>query len=117
MAELKSDNLLEMMKFHLTTDAGKELTKKIGLVYQLNIKLGVDEVTYIIDLKKGDVIKGEYEGGKPDVIFSFKDDDFLEIATGKMNPQVAFMRIKGSLSLAQKFTPDISQSLQRCELR
>ncbi|KAL1163701.1 hypothetical protein V6Z11_A06G019600 [Gossypium hirsutum] len=62
-------------------------------------KLGVDEVTYIIDLKKGDVIKGEYEGGKPDVIFSFKDDDFLEIATGKMNPQVAFM------------------SLQRCELR
>ncbi|KAB2076134.1 hypothetical protein ES319_A06G020500v1 [Gossypium barbadense] len=55
-------------------------------------KLGVDEVTYIIDLKKGDVIKGEYEGGKPDVIFSFKDDDFLEIATGKMNPQVAFMR-------------------------
>ncbi|XP_017640937.1 sterol carrier protein 2-like isoform X1 [Gossypium arboreum] len=95
MAELKSDNLLEMMKFHLTTDAGKKLTKKIGLVYQLNIapkKLGVDEVTYIIDLKKGDVIKGEYEGGKPDVIFSFKDDDFLEIATGKMNPQVAFMR-------------------------
>lgn len=37
MAELKSDNLLEMMKFHLGTDAGKELTKKIGLVYQLNI--------------------------------------------------------------------------------
>lgn len=114
MAELKSDNLLEMMKFHLGTDAGKELTKKIGLVYQLNIapkKLGVDEVTYVVDLKKGDVIKGEYEGGKPDVIFSFKDDDFLKIATGKMNPQVAFMRglmkIKGSLSLAQKFTPDI----------
>ncbi|KAG4193852.1 hypothetical protein ERO13_A06G018633v2 [Gossypium hirsutum] len=75
MAELKSDNLLEMMKFHLTTDAGKELTKKIGLVYQLNI-----------------APQGEYEGGKPDVIFSFKDDDFLEIATGKMNPQVAFMR-------------------------
>nr|KJB63833.1 hypothetical protein B456_010G019800 [Gossypium raimondii] len=99
MAELKSDNLLEMMKFHLGTDAGKELTKKIGLVYQLNIapkKLGVDEVTYVVDLKKGDVIKGEYEGGKPDVIFSFKDDDFLKIATGKMNPQVAFMRLRGA---------------------
>lgn len=35
--ELKSDALLELMKKHLSTDAGKELTKKIGLVYQINI--------------------------------------------------------------------------------
>jgi len=54
---------------------------------------------------------GAYEGGKPDATFSFKDDDFIKIATGKMNPQIAFMRgamkIKGSISAAQKFTPDI----------
>ncbi|KAL5982461.1 sterol carrier protein 2 [Asimina triloba] len=53
---------------------------------------------------------GAYEG-KPDCTFSFKDSDFLAIATGKMNPQMAFirgaMKIKGSLSAAQKFTPDI----------
>lgn len=35
---------------------------------------------------------GPYEGGKPDATFSFKDDDFVKIATGKMNPQIAFMR-------------------------
>ena len=35
--QLKSDALMEQMKLHLTTDAGKALTKKIGLVYQLNI--------------------------------------------------------------------------------
>ncbi|KAK8354350.1 hypothetical protein V6Z12_A05G216700, partial [Gossypium hirsutum] len=99
---------------HLASDAGKELTKKIGLVYQINIapkKIGFDEVSYIVDLKKGEVTKGKYEGGKPDAIFSFKDDDFMKVATGKMNPQIAFMRgamkIKGSLSAAQKFTPDI----------
>jgi len=34
---LKSEALLEQMKTHLTTDTGKELTKKIGLVYQLHI--------------------------------------------------------------------------------
>ncbi|KAB2082635.1 hypothetical protein ES319_A05G211200v1 [Gossypium barbadense] len=103
-----------MMKAHLASDAGKELTKKIGLVYQINIapkKIGFDEVSYIVDLKKGEVTKGKYEGGKPDAIFSFKDDDFMKVATGKMNPQIAFMRgamkIKGSLSAAQKFTPDI----------
>ncbi|ESQ44789.1 hypothetical protein EUTSA_v10003291mg [Eutrema salsugineum] len=111
---LKSDAIMDMMKEHLSTDAGKELTKKIGLVYQINVapkKLGFEEVTYIVDLKKGEVTKGKYEGGKVDATFSFKDDDFVKVATGKMNPQIAFirgaMKIKGSLSAAQKFTPDI----------
>ncbi|KAG0478170.1 hypothetical protein HPP92_012889 [Vanilla planifolia] len=101
------------MKAHLTTDAGKDLTKKLGFVYQLNIapkEIGVDEEIYVVDLKEGKVTKGPYNG-KPDATFSFKDDDFLAIATGKMNPQIAFirgaMKIKGSLSAAQKFTPDI----------
>ncbi|CAF1791370.1 hypothetical protein YC2023_120862 [Brassica napus] len=43
------------MKQHLSTDAGKELTEKIGLVYQINVapkKLGFEEVTCIVDLKK-----------------------------------------------------------------
>lgn len=35
---------------------------------------------------------GPYEGGKPDATFSFKDEDFIKVATGKMNPQIAFMR-------------------------
>ena len=112
--KLKSDAIMDMMKQHLSTDAGKELTEKINLVYQINIapkKLGFEEVTYIVDLKKGEVTKGKYEGGKVDATFSFKDDDFVKVATGKMNPQIAFirgaMKIKGSLSAAQKFTPDI----------
>ncbi|KAM1013204.1 hypothetical protein ACFX13_043959 [Malus domestica] len=113
-AELKSESLLELMKEHLKTDAGKEITKKIGLVYQINIapkKIGFDEVIFTVDLKKGEVKKGAYGGGKPDATFSFKDEDFVKVALGKMNPQIAFMRgamkIKGSLSAATKFTPDI----------
>lgn len=35
--ELKSDALMEQMKQHLASDAGKQLTKKINLVYQINI--------------------------------------------------------------------------------
>ncbi|CAL9242292.1 unnamed protein product [Arabidopsis halleri] len=112
--QLKSDAIMDMMKEHLSSDAGKDLTEKIGLVYQINIapkKLGFEEVTFIVDLKKGEVTKGKYEGGKVDATFSFKDDDFVKVATGKMNPQIAFirgaMKIKGSLSAAQKFTPDI----------
>lgn len=36
-SKLKSAQLLEMVRTHLTTDAGKELQKKIGFVYQINI--------------------------------------------------------------------------------
>ncbi|XP_073146281.1 sterol carrier protein 2 [Henckelia pumila] len=111
---LKSDAIMEQMKLHISTDAGKQLKEKIGLVYQINIapkKIGFNEKSFVVDLKKGEVKEGPYEDGKPDAIFSFKDDDFIKIATGKMNPQIAFMRgamkIKGSMSAAQKFTPDI----------
>ncbi|GFP91731.1 peroxisomal multifunctional enzyme type 2 [Phtheirospermum japonicum] len=102
------------MKLHLSTDAGKELTKKVGLVYQINIapkKIGFNEKSFVVDLKKGEVKEGTYEDGKPDATFSFTDDDFVKVASGKMNPQIAFMRgamkIKGSIIAAQKFTPDI----------
>ncbi|CAA7401609.1 unnamed protein product [Spirodela intermedia] len=110
---LKSAALLEQMRLHMETDAGKELTKKVGLVYQLNIspkKIGQNEEIYVVDLKKGEVTKGPYEG-RPDVTFSFVDSDFLAVGTGKLNPQMAFLRgamkIKGSITAAQKFTPDI----------
>ncbi|KAK3028279.1 hypothetical protein RJ639_037456 [Escallonia herrerae] len=113
-SELKSAALMDQMKLHLASDAGKDLVKKIGLVYQINIapkKISFNEEIYVVDLKKGEVTKGPYEGGKPDATFSFTDQDFFKVATGKMNPQIAFMRgamkVKGSLSAAQKFTPDI----------
>lgn len=35
--QLKSDAIMDMMKEHLSSDAGKDLTEKIGLVYQINI--------------------------------------------------------------------------------
>ena len=38
------------------------------------------------------IVIGAYEDGKPDATFSFTDDDFLKVASGKMNPQIAFMR-------------------------
>ncbi|XP_025881176.1 LOW QUALITY PROTEIN: sterol carrier protein 2 [Oryza sativa Japonica Group] len=112
-SNLKSAALLEQLHVHLASGAGKELVEMIGFVYQLNIspkKLGFDEEVFIVvDLKKGVVSKGPYEG-KPDATFSFTDDDFLAISSGKLNPQMVFimgkLKIKGSISAAQKFTPD-----------
>jgi hypothetical protein len=36
-SNLKSAQLLELVKAHLATDAGKELQQKIGFTYQINI--------------------------------------------------------------------------------
>ncbi|XP_074270307.1 sterol carrier protein 2-like isoform X1 [Silene latifolia] len=115
--QLKSGFLFDQMKDYLASDAGKESAKKVGFVYQFNIapkKLGLDEVIYIVDLIKCEVIKvisGAYEGGKPDATFSFVDEDYLKIVIGKMNPQLAFLRgkikMQGSITAAIKFTPDI----------
>ncbi|MED6145943.1 sterol carrier protein 2 [Stylosanthes scabra] len=114
LANLKSDAIFDRMKQHLLTDTGKEIVKKTGLVYQFHIapeKIGENEIIYTIDLKKGEITKGPYEGGKPDASFFFKDDDFVNIVLGKMNPQIAFVRgsikIKGSFSAAKRFSPDI----------
>lgn len=49
---------------------------------------GFDDSLTVLFIK----IPGPYEGGKPDATFSFKDEDFVKVATGKMNPQIAFIR-------------------------
>jgi hypothetical protein len=84
--------------------------------------MGVDEEIFVVDLKKGAVSTGPsfplsipvvrvsilvrvsernslflsrragpYQG-KPDATFTFTDDDFLAISSGKLNPQMAFIR-------------------------
>ncbi|EFJ21205.1 hypothetical protein SELMODRAFT_233013 [Selaginella moellendorffii] len=112
-SKLRSAELMDQMAKHLETGAGEELKKKIGLVYQINVspkKIGIDEESYVVDLKNAKVSKGPCEE-KPDATFSFVDGDFMAVAMGKMNPQMAFirgkMKIKGSMSAAQKFTPEI----------
>ena len=49
---------------------------------------------------------GPYEGGKPDASFSFKDEDFVKVALGKMNPQIAFMRFDLSMEVFV-FSPNL----------
>eukprot|EP00899_Mesostigma_viride_P003483 jgi/Mesvir1/13135/Mv24060-RA.1 len=99
---LKAAALLDMMKEHIAGEAGEDLKKKIGdyvwlshrFVYQFNIspkKIGIDPEVYVVDLKNSKVTKGEPKE-KPDAAFSFVDDDFVAVATGKLGPQMAFVR-------------------------
>lgn len=59
--------------------------------------------TWTLDLKeKGSLVKGT--GAKADVTISVTDENFVQLATGKLNGQKAFMsgkiKLKGNMMLA-----------------
>jgi len=54
-----------------------------------NKKLG--DFVYLANDSSWSWIAGKAEG-KPDASFSFVDPDFISVASGKMNPQMAFIR-------------------------
>jgi len=66
---------------------------------------------WTIDLKNGNGKVFEGKADKPDATFTFTDDDFEQIVTGKLNPQSAFMtgkmKIKGNMKKATLFTPGL----------
>lgn len=62
-----------------------------------------------LDLKTPAVYEGPLKDGKPDVTMTVADGDLVEIASGALSPQVAYMKGKlklaGNIMLAQKLGP------------
>ncbi|KVI06652.1 hypothetical protein Ccrd_014997 [Cynara cardunculus var. scolymus] len=118
---LKSAALMDQMKAHFSTDAGKALTNKIGLVYQINIAPKLWVVTCQGETLEKTVISSQ---GPPLTNLNKRRDDGILFpkhpavhmkAESRMPPFLSqtttssrgVMKVKGSLSAAQKFTPDI----------
>lgn len=111
---LKSNDLFLMIKNYLAAGEGKDLVKKINGVFRIDVldkKGGKLMKTWTIDLKNGNGLCKEGGDDKYNALFSVGDTDFFDICLGKLNPQMAFvqgkMKIKGSMSLATKFTPQL----------
>lgn len=55
------------------------------------------------------VYQGEPKSGKADTIMTVSDDDLIDVASGTLSPQVAYLKgklkISGNLMLAQKLGP------------
>ncbi|XP_063242604.1 peroxisomal multifunctional enzyme type 2 [Bacillus rossius redtenbacheri] len=104
-ARLKSDAVFEGLK--LKIDANLEKAKKIKGVFVYNITLdGNKAATWTIDLKKGCLYEGPPKDTKADCTLTVGDSDFVDIAAGKLNPQLAFMqgklKVQGNIMLSQK---------------
>ncbi|XP_011881412.1 PREDICTED: peroxisomal multifunctional enzyme type 2-like [Vollenhovia emeryi] len=103
--ELSSDAI-----FAAINDAVKEnpdKAKSVNAVFLYNITDGGKLASeWTLDLKKGEVYKGKPKSGKADATLIVDDKDMVDIALGKLNPQLAFMRgklkITGNIMLTQK---------------
>jgi len=103
-----------MMSSYLDQGLGKDLIPKVASVFgfEITAKKGAKpSLIYTIDLKNG---QGKCNQGAPanaDATFTMTDADFENVTLGKLNPQIAFMqgkmKIKGNMSKAAKFTPEL----------
>lgn len=100
-----SDQVFTAIKEAVDKD-GEILVNKIKGVfkYEITNKAGKKK-TWVVNLKegKGSVKEGD---GTADCTITIKDEDFVQLVTGKLNAQMAFMqgklKIKGNIMLAQK---------------
>lgn len=62
-----------------------------------------------MDLKNAKIYEGSPKEGKPNTTLTVSDDDFVDMALGKLNPQAAFMKgklkVAGNIMMAQKLAP------------
>ena len=97
----KSDAIFEQLEKALQSQ-GKQMVDAAKAVFCFKVTGGQ---TYVLNLKDGtgSLTKGE---GKADCTITIKDDDFVALASGKMNGMQAYMqgkmKLAGNMMLAQK---------------
>jgi F420-dependent oxidoreductase-like protein len=85
--------------------ADPTLVQRVNAVYQFNVH-GDDGGAWVVDLKNGagQVWSGQHEAA--DCIISMNQDDFVALASGRINPINAFMqgriRVQGDIMMATR---------------
>ncbi|GAB0092348.1 Peroxisomal multifunctional enzyme type 2 [Sergentomyia squamirostris] len=106
---LQSDAIFGAIKDRVNDEPAK--AKSVNGVFAYKItENGKVVKEWTLDLKNAKVYEGAPEGGaKADTTLTVGDADFVDIAMGKINPQVAFMKgklkITGNIMLTQKLVP------------
>ena len=89
--------------------AKPELAKKANAVFQFDVKNSAGKVeSWTLNFKttEKDAMVVNGKASKADITISLADDDFVALASGKLNGQKAFMqgklKVKGNMMLATK---------------
>jgi len=109
---LKSSKIFSMAGDAMKTN-GSLVCQRVGSIFHFEIlkSPGDTPVVYTINMKNspGYIKEGKFD--KPDATFTMTDADLVSLSEGKLNPQKAYlqgkMKIKGNISAAMKFTPDL----------
>jgi len=106
--KLQSDVFFSSMQSKI--DANPEKVKLVNGIFLYRILEGGNVIKeWTLDLKSGKIHEGKPEKLKIDTTLSAADDVLMEIASGKLNPQAAFMKgklkITGNIMLTQKLLP------------
>lgn len=84
----------------------EDQVKKVNGIFQFDTKFNGDIQSYFIDLKTGSGSIGKGKAESPDITIIVQDKDFVELASGRLNGQQAFMKglvqVKGNMMLAMK---------------
>ncbi|KAI8911112.1 SCP2 sterol-binding domain-containing protein, partial [Gorgonomyces haynaldii] len=114
VAGFKSSEIFEQIKSGLEqmpAATKQETIKKVNGVFEMVVKAGGKEQSWTLDFKKGSVSVGKPEG-KSDITITLNDDVFLDLASGKINGQKAFMsgklKVKGNMMLAMRLDTVLS---------
>eukprot|EP00746_Dinoflagellata_sp_MGD_P161215 gnl/MRDRNA2_/MRDRNA2_88277_c0_seq1.p3 gnl/MRDRNA2_/MRDRNA2_88277_c0~~gnl/MRDRNA2_/MRDRNA2_88277_c0_seq1.p3 ORF type:complete len:109 (-),score=26.98 gnl/MRDRNA2_/MRDRNA2_88277_c0_seq1:28-354(-) len=85
---------------------GADMVKQAKAVFQFDLK-GKGE--WVVDLKNGTGLVKEGKAEKADCTITMSEEDFVAMASGKLEGTQAFMsgklKIKGNMMLAQKLGP------------
>ncbi|KAH9524754.1 hypothetical protein Btru_027728 [Bulinus truncatus] len=106
-SNLKCTAIFQQMASQVKNNPG--LAAKINAVFQWNItKDGAEVTNWVVDMKNSDPGK-VYEGipaAKADCVLTISDENFVDLVSGKMDPQKAFLggklKLSGNIMLAQK---------------
>ncbi|KAH7106351.1 sterol-binding protein [Auriculariales sp. MPI-PUGE-AT-0066] len=102
-------------------DEKKAQIKKVNAIFELRIKNAEGkEGVWAIDLKKSGTVYAGPAKPKPDVTIILDDATFVDLATGKLDGQKAFMtgklKAKGNIMLATKLDGVLKQSKAKAKL-
>ena len=92
---------------------GAAIVKQVGCVYHFELRAKKDDQPQIVsvDLKNGNGKIVFAKEGTPDCTFVMLDADFMDLVSGKIKPQAAFMggkmKIKGNMAKTMKFNPSV----------